>query len=198
MATLNEVLEAVVDLIKDTEPDGYNVRYFAGHPFPEDLQAALKTDEFKVNVFPSNVTKRVPLSLGDQPTVLSSTEEQSVIVTPVSRQVKWIEVHIWTNSPASREDVAEAVRIALDETLFLDLPDGTKGYMKYVQEFEDDSNQEFYVYHRTYFYAVEYLTTKRETVYNACHPTILNVDGQVVAIGSEEDTSVLVDEITEE
>lgn len=195
MATVLDVENAIVAAIAPKSPYVGDVRYFPGMPFSLKLEELAKANKSAVSVFPYNVGQRVPMFMDVEPQKVSETETHAVMITEVARQKQWFQINVWANNPVRREAIAESIKLELDQTDFLVFADASKGRIRYVQFFEDDSGQEAFIYRRVLLYEVEYATIKTETVRKACLPVIDNVEGEEFDIDTE--NTVLVDEITD-
>jgi hypothetical protein len=194
MATVNNIQDAIVALIAATKPDDISVIYHPGKPFPEDLETCMANSVTDVSVFPLPTGRRIKKFLNNEPKIVSLTDDDAVVQTEVARKIRWFQIEVFSNNFEDRDTVGFAIELALEQTNFLSFSDFSEGRIQSVSETEDDSQQKEDVYRRVYVYSVEYAVVKNETVPRACQPQILNVDLEVVAVGTE--NSVLVDDIT--
>jgi hypothetical protein len=200
MASLLDVQNAIVAAVAPTCPSGHQVRYFAGPAFAKKINDDLKNGNGLVSVTSFNTEQRVKTFLNDDEIMVSDTglAGGAVMVQEVSRQKKWFQINVYAPDPTYRDVVGEALKVLLDQTLFLNFSDTTSGHIQYVQEYDDDSGQEAGVYRRLILYTVEYATTVTTTTTDACHQRVSNKAGQE-AISNESPAtpySVLVDKIT--
>jgi hypothetical protein len=200
MATLNQVMDAIVAAVAPSKPEEETVNYFAGPPFAGKLETRVKALQSLVNVYPYNTEQRISGFLINNEEVLSNEDGVSSIITEISRQKKWFQINIWSPTYQQRDAISEAIKVTLDQLLFLTFADQSQGHIQYVQSYEDDTGQEMHVYRRMLIYTVEYATTLTEDAYDACLPTVLNQAGEVVdenaTDGSDVSTTVLIEEIT--
>lgn len=86
-------------------------------------------------------------------------------IREVRRQERVFQITVWSDTPAHRDSVIQPVDIALANTQFLTLADGTAARLIYKNSPVTDNNQKAKLYRRDLMYSVEYATTQIETDY---------------------------------
>lgn len=82
------------------------------------------------------------------------------VIRELRRQERQFQLSIWTNTPASRDAIAQPVDVALAAVTFLTLPDGSAARLRYHGACVIDTLQKQGVYRRDLIYTVEYATTQ--------------------------------------
>ncbi|QAU22591.1 hypothetical protein EO087_00225 [Dyella sp. M7H15-1] len=85
------------------------------------------------------------------------------IIALTKQQQREFQITIWADTPAHRSAAAGAIDSALSPIIWLQLPDGSSGRLRYVQTLIDDVNQKASLYRRDLIYSVEYSTTNTIT-----------------------------------
>ena len=70
----------------------------------------------------------------------------------------------WCRVPVSRDAAAAAVDTALAAQVFLTLPDGTAGRLRFASSSVFDQSQDAQLYRRDLLYSVDYSTTQTTTL----------------------------------
>lgn len=81
----------------------------------------------------------------------------------IRRQERVVQITIWANSPQNRDLVANPIDIALANTNFLTLADGTAARAVYKNSPMVDTYQKSKLYRRDFNYSIEYATTETAT-----------------------------------
>jgi hypothetical protein len=96
--------------------------------------------------------------------VVARVVADQVVVRQTRRQRQNFRVTCWCPDPVTRDDVAGAIDQALSARVFIGLPDGLSGRLRFVSSAVFDQAQDAALYRRDLVYAVEYATTVREVV----------------------------------
>lgn len=86
-------------------------------------------------------------------------------IMEIRRQERVFQITVWSDTPAHRDAVIQPVDIALANTQFLTLADGTAARLIYKNSPVTDNNQKAKLYRRDLMYSVEYATTQTEADY---------------------------------
>jgi hypothetical protein len=81
-------------------------------------------------------------------------------VREIKRQKRGFQITFWCPSPEVRDVIVPPCDLALAETDFLSLPDGTAGRCLYERTLVSDRVEREGLYRRDLFYSVEYGTTQ--------------------------------------
>lgn len=84
-------------------------------------------------------------------------------IRELRRQERVFQITVWADTPAHRDAVVQPVDVALADTQFLALADGTAARLIYKGSPITDNNQKAKLYRRDLMYTVEYATTQVET-----------------------------------
>lgn len=108
-------------------------------------------------------------------------------IREIRRQERVFQISVWSDTPAHRDAVIQPVDIALADTQFLTLADGTAARLIYRNSPVTDNNQKAKLYRRDLMYSVEYATTQTASEYQitALQETVVNQpDGATTPISS--------------
>lgn len=86
-------------------------------------------------------------------------------IRELRRQERVFQITVWADTPAHRDAAVGPVDVALADTQFLSMADGTAARLIYKGSPITDNNQKAKLYRRDLMYTVEYATTQTATDY---------------------------------
>ncbi len=113
-------------------------------------------------------TKRVvtvsgtTVSVAGAVALVGRTVADQPVLRWIRSQMQHFRVSCWCPDPLSRDAVATAIDVALAQTSFLDLADGSNGWLHFLETVEDDEREDAALFRRDLLYAVDYPTTLKE------------------------------------
>ena len=147
----------IVGLLVDGTPYVFSVD---SSDTPESIAASLAT---------LICQDRLALSYGPAVTVPGAVMMTSRVVATATveqalrRQRREIQINCWCPSVALRDLVGTTIDLALSESSFIDISDGTKAHIRYVTTQVYDQSQNALLYRRDLCYDFEYFSIERTT-----------------------------------
>jgi hypothetical protein len=104
--------------------------------------------------------------------IIARTGGVGLAVLELKRQEKEFQITIWAPTPIKRNQVAEAIDVALCEFTDVVFADQSHGILRYCRTFSSDQTEKSGLYRRDLVYSVDYATTKTAAAPQVIAPTL--------------------------
>ena len=96
------------------------------------------------------------------------------------RDRQGFQIIVWAPNPALRDVASAAVDVALSESEYLTVPDGSRNRLSYQRTMTTDEGTEAVLYRRDLVYLVEYATTQ-----DRVFPAVASITRTLAPVGGE-------------
>jgi hypothetical protein len=113
----------------------------------------------KVNI-PAASSSGAAITVPSAYSLIARTGGIGSAVLELKRQEKEFQITVWAPTPTKRNQVAEAIDVALCEFTDIIFADQSHGIMRYCRTFQSDQTEKSGLYRRDLVYSIDYATTK--------------------------------------